>query len=201
MRIGIFGGTFDPVHFGHLLSAELCREQCELDRVQFVPAAVPPHKQTRELSPDRQRVEMLQLATGGHPAFEVSTIEIDRGGVTYTYETLEAIHAERPDDELFFLMGADSLRDLPTWRRPERICQLAIPVAVARPGAPPPKFEALAPLVSPQRLAEIRRFSVRTPQLELSSTEIRRRTAAGQSIRFQTPAAVEKYIESQRLYR
>src|SRR5688500_10806095 len=122
MRLGLFGGTFDPVHYGHLLLAEACREQCRLDELWFVPAAVPPHKQERTLSPAKERVEMLRLAVGGHPAFSVSTLEIDRGGVSYTVNTLDAVRLSRPEATLFFPMGADSLVDLPTWREPRRIC-------------------------------------------------------------------------------
>lgn len=200
MRLGIFGGSFDPVHFGHLLLAECAREQARLDEVWFLPSAVAPHKRNRQVSPDRQRVEMLQLAIGGHEAFRVSTIEVDRGGVTYTFETLEQIHAERPGDELFFLMGGDSVRDLPSWRKPQRICELATIVAVQRPDAPVPDVESLRPLVSPERFAAAPPVIVAMPLIDLSSTDIRQRVGQGRSIRYRLPAAVEKYIETHRLY-
>ena len=109
MRLGIFGGTFDPVHYGHLLLAECCREQCRLDAVWFLPAAVPPHKQDRELTPAAQRIEMLELAIAGNPAFSVCRYETDRGGVNYTVDTLAHFHEEDPSRELFFLLGADML--------------------------------------------------------------------------------------------
>ena len=147
MRLGIFGGTFDPVHYGHLLLAEQCREQCRLDRVWFVPAAVPPHKAERTLTPAAKRVELLKLAIAGHEAFKVSTLEIERGGLSYTLDTLLAVRGQQPDAELFFLMGADSLRDLLTWWEPARICQLATPVVVRRRGAPEPNLGVLTPLV------------------------------------------------------
>ena len=200
MRLGVFGGSFDPVHYGHLLLAELCREACELNEVVFVPAAAPPHKRQRELAPDKHRVEMLKLAIAGHGAFRVSTAEIDRGGVSYSVDTLAALRGEHPDAELFFLMGADSLADLPTWREPARICELAIPVVVARRGFPPPDLSSLESIVSPDRLAGIHRFRVDIPLIELSSTEIRRRVREGRSIRFQTPRAVERYIQTHELY-
>lgn len=200
MRIGIFGGSFDPVHYGHLLLAECCREEVPLDEVWFVPAAVPPHKQDARLSADKHRLEMLRLAVGGQEAFVVSALEIEQGGVNYTYQTLETIHEQRPDDELFFLMGGDSLRDLPTWRRPQRICELAIPLVVHRPDAPPVDFGVLADVVSDSRLGEIKNYSVAMPLIDLSSTDIRRRTAAGQSIRYRTAPAVEQYIRAHRLY-
>jgi nicotinate-nucleotide adenylyltransferase len=201
MRLGLFGGTFDPVHYGHLLLAECCREQCQLDEVWFLPAATPPHKQSRPLTPAAQRIEMLQLAVGGHRPFQVCALEIERGGVSYTVDTLAELAQQEPGRELFFLLGADSLDDLPHWREPARLCQMAVPVAVCRPGAPEPNYDVLAPLVPPERLAEIRRHLVNMPQIGLSSREIRSRIAAGESIRFRTPRAVEKYIQSHELYR
>jgi nicotinate-nucleotide adenylyltransferase len=201
MRLGILGGSFDPVHYGHLLLAESCREQCRLDAVWFVPAFVPPHKQDRTLSSAADRVEMLKLATGGNEAFAVWTWEIDRGGVSFTVETLQHLHEEDPSRELFFLMGADSLADLPTWRQPQRLCELAIPAVVRRAGSPEPDDSVLAGLMSPARLEVARQHRVEMPTVELSSTDIRGRVAAGESIRYRTPRAVEKYIESHGLYR
>lgn len=201
MRLGLFGGTFDPVHLGHLILAEFCREQCRLDEVWFVPAAEPPHKKRPDLTPPGQRVEMLRLAIGGHEAFSVCTREIERGGLSYTVDTLNAIAAEDAARQLFFLLGGDSLADLPHWREPARICELAVPVVVSRPGSPPPNYGALSALLTPQRLAEIRGHQVEMPQIGISSREIRRRVAAGLSIRYQTPRAVEKYIETAKLYR
>jgi nicotinate-nucleotide adenylyltransferase len=201
MRVGVFGGTFDPVHYGHLLLAETCREQCQLDHVLFLPAAIPPHKQTWHLTPAERRLEMLRLAIAGHAAFAICELEIQRGGVTYTVDTLLALGAQQPQDELFFLMGADSLRDLPTWRQAARICQLAVPVVVRRRDTPEPDFGRLADLVSDVRLQEIRRHQVQMPLVEFSSTAIRQAVAGGRSIRYQTPRAVEKYIEIQGLYR
>jgi len=201
MRLGIFGGTFDPVHYGHLLLAECCREQCKLDAVWFLPAAVPPHKREIVLSPAENRVEMLELAIAGHPAFAVCRYEIDRGGVNYTFETLAHLHEEDPRRELFFLLGADMLHDFPHWRQAARILELALPVVVRRPGAGALDFADLAPLAPPERIAQIRGHQVEMPEIGISGTEIRRRTAAGSSIRYRTPRAVEKYIETQGLYR
>ncbi|HUE74027.1 MAG TPA: nicotinate-nucleotide adenylyltransferase [Pirellulaceae bacterium] len=201
MRLGIFGGSFDPVHYGHLLLAESCREQCRLDRVWFLSAAVPPHKQSRILAPGKARVEMLELAISGNEHFAVSTVELDRGGVSYTVETLQTITAQQPGDELFLLMGADSLYELATWREPAVICSLAIPVVVHRADSPPPDFTVLRKLVSPARLSEIRSHQVEMPIIDLSSTDLRQRAAEGRSLRYRTPRAVEKYIETQGLYR
>jgi nicotinate-nucleotide adenylyltransferase len=200
MRLGLFGGTFDPVHLGHLLLAEYCRERCRLDAVWFVPAAEPPHKQRPDLTPAQQRIEMLQLAIGGHEAFSVCTREVDRGGVSYTVDTLSELATEDRSRQLFFLLGGDSLADLPRWREPAQICSLALPAVVARPGSPPPDYDALAELVPAERLAEIRAHQVDIPQIGISSREIRRRVAAGLSIRYQTPRAVEMYIATAGLY-
>ena len=201
MRLGIFGGSFDPVHYGHLLLAECAWEQCRLDQVWLLPAATAPHKQDVQPTSADQRMEMLRLAIAGNDHLAISTLEIERGGVSYTVDTLTAIQAEHPDAELFLLMGADSLHDLPDWRDTARICQLATPVVVGRPDSPPPDYAVLAPLVTAERLAEIQQHRVEMPLVQFSSTEIRQRVAAGKSIRYRTPRAVEKYIETAGLYR
>ena len=200
MRLGIFGGSFDPVHYGHLLLAESCREQLRLDRVLFVPAGSPPHKQGHALTLAAQRVEMLALATGGEPAFEVSPLEVEREGITYTVDTLERLSAERPNAELFLLLGGDMFADLPNWRRPERVVELAVPAVVLRPGSPAPDFAALEAFASADRVAAAWQAQVQMPGVGFSSSEIRLRVSEGRSIRYQTPRAVEKYIEVQGLY-
>ena len=189
MRLGVFGGTFDPVHYGHLLLAECCREQCRLDQVWFLPAAVPPHKRTGPLTPAEFRIEMIELAIAGNEAFAVSRYETDRGGVNYTVETLQHFQQENPESELFFLLGADMLHDLPHWRDPGGICRLAVPVAVGRAGGPPLDFAPLAEFVSTDRLDVIRRHQVEMPEIGLSGTDIRHRVSAGESIRYRTPRA------------
>jgi nicotinate-nucleotide adenylyltransferase len=201
MRLGLLGGTFDPVHYGHLLLAECAREQCRLDQVWFLPAAIPPHKQDREPTPAAARIEMLQLAVGGHEALAVSRYEADRGGINYTVDTLAHFHRELPEAELFFLMGADMLHDLPHWRDATRVCQLAVPVVVRRPGADELDFDCLRAIAGPEQIEAIRRHVVEMPEVGISSTEIRRRVAAGLSIRYQTPRAVEEYIRAHGLYR
>jgi nicotinate-nucleotide adenylyltransferase len=201
MRLGLYGGSFDPVHYGHLLLAECCRETLFLDEVWLIPAAVPPHKQGRELAPAKHRLEMLELALAGHERIKASRLEIDRGGVSYTVDTLAAVRAQAPSATLYLLMGADSLRDLPTWREPARICELALPAVVRRGGSPEPDFSVLAPLAPADRLASIRAAQVQMPLIELSSTDLRERAAAGKSLRYRTPRAVEKYIETHGLYR
>ena len=181
MRLGIYGGSFDPVHYGHLLLAESSREQCRLDEVWLLPAAVPPHKTERTMTSAKRRIEMLKLAIGGHDALKVSTIEVERGGVSYTVETLAAIHQQLPQAELFLLMGADTLYDLPNWREPRRICELAVPVVVQRSGSPAPDLGVLQPLASTAQLTAIEQNQVTMPIIELASSEIRRRVAASLS--------------------
>jgi nicotinate-nucleotide adenylyltransferase len=199
-RLGIFGGSFNPVHYGHLLLAETCREQARLDEVWFVPNAISPLKQDQPPAADKHRIEMLQLAIGGHEPFRLSTIELDRGGISYTVDTLAQIAGEQPAAELYFLMGADSLADLPKWREPERICRLAFPLVVRRHGSPEPQWDLLAGLLSPQRVSQVREMTVDMPIIELSGSDLRRRAAAGESLRYRTPRGVEKYIETHGLY-
>ncbi len=131
----------------------------------------------------------------------VSSLEIDRGGVSYTVETLAYLRSQQPTAELFLLMGADSLRELPTWYQADKICEMALPIVIRRPGASDLDFDVLAPLVSPTRLAETRGNQVESPLIDISSSEIRRRVSAGKSIRYRVPRAVEKYIETNGLYR
>jgi len=201
MRVGIFGGSFDPVHYGHLLLAESCREQCRLDQVWFLPAGQPPHKREVELTPGDQRVDMLHLAVDGNPAFMVRRHEVDRTGVSFTVDTLDHFLEEQSHLEPYLLVGADMLHDLPRWHRAQRVCELAVVVAVARPGAGPLDFDCLAATTTQDRIALFRRHRVEMPEIGLSSTEIRRRVAQGRSIRYQTPPAVEQYIYSHGLYR
>lgn len=199
MRLGIYGGTFDPVHYGHLLLAEQCREQCALDEVWFIPAHQAPHKQGTPGTPGKARAEMLDFAVAGFPQLKVSRREIDRGGTSYTVDTLQQVHDEDPSREIFFLIGADSLDDLPTWREPGRIADLATIVAVNRGDRPLPDPQRLR-----QHLGEAiaaRLTTVAMPGIDLSASDIRRRVREGRSIRFMVPRAVEAYIAEHGLYR
>ena len=200
MRVGLFGGSFDPVHYGHLLLAECCREQCPLDKVLFLPAAVPPHKRDRELTPAAMRSEMLDLAIAGHEQFAVSRFEVERGGISYTIDTLLHFRAEHPGAEFFLLLGADMLHDLPHWHNAAQVCGLATPVAVRRAGVPEPDFACLASVASFEQIERFRRHQVEMPEIGLSSTDIRKRVAGGRSVRYRTPRAVEKYIQARSLY-
>lgn len=195
MRLGIFGGAFDPIHNGHLLLAEQSREQCQLDEVWFVPTKIPPHKEADSLAPDADRVEMLKLATAGRPEFVVSEIELNRAEVSWTVDTLRQLRDERPDDELFFLIGADSLRDFPTWKEPEAIAELASVIAVNRGEA---SLDELTSGLTPELSASVRLVTM--PGISISATDLRSRVSARKSIRYLVPRAVEEFILAQKLY-
>lgn len=205
MRIGVFGGSFDPVHVGHLIAAESAREQARLDRVVFVPAAAPPHKPNRMLADGRHRLEMLTLAIGGHDAFSVSPVEIDRGGTSYTIDTLTTLAAAHPADTLVLLLGPDALAGLPTWREPRRIAALAEIVPVERDAlddlSAATVAGGLADLLGAEAAAALLARRVRMPAIGIRATDLRASVAAGRSIRYRTPRAVERYIATHDLYR
>lgn len=198
MRLGIFGGTFDPVHYGHLLLAEQCREQCRLDEVRFIPAGIPPHKLSQAVADGAARAEMLELAVAGHSAFRVDRRELKKTTPCFSVETLAELQAEDGTRELFFLMGADSLHDFLTWREPGRILELATVVAVNRGGAPAPDLGPLERALGPGVRQRVQIVDI--PGLEISSRDLRRRVAEQKSIRYMTPRAVECFIETQGLY-
>ncbi len=172
-----------------------------MEAVWFLPTAVPPHKQERELTPAAARIEMLELAIAGNPAFAVCHYEAERGGVNYTADTLTHFREEDPGRELFLLLGADMLVDLPNWRSAARVVELALPVAVCRPGWGPIDFERLRGIAAAEPIELMRRHQVDMPVIGISSSEIRRRVALGKSTRYLAPRAVEMYIETHGLYR
>ena len=191
-RLGMMGGTFDPIHTGHLLLAQFLREHLALDRVLFVPAADPPHKENRDggLLAVEDRWAMVCAALAGAPGFEPCRIEIDRPGKSYTVETLRQLQQQYPGSELFLLLGADNVAELDTWYDPEGIFELCTVVAGSRSGAPP----SGSPLARRVTLVE-------TPEIDISSTGIRERIRAGRSIRWLVPDPVESYILQKGLYR
>ena len=201
MRIGIFGGAFDPVHYGHLILAEQSREQARLDAVWFVPAARHPFKAGATATPFDRRAEMLRLATAGHPAFRVDEIEKDLPGLNYTADTLDEIQRRHPDAELHLLLGSDTLPDFPKWYDPGRIVRTAGLVVMERPGHPVPSAEELRAALALPPEAPLRMQVVEVPLIDLSSRDIRRRVAAGRTIRYMLPRAVEVYIAEKGLYR
>lgn len=201
MRRAIFGGTFDPVHLGHLLLAEACREQLSLDEVLFLPAAVSPLKQTDPPSAGKDRLEMLKLAIAGQSHFRVDDRELNRGGVSYTVDTLEELRREFPDDELFLPLGSDALASFPHWHRPDDVGRLATIVPINRSGAQLAGLTELEPILGSAAVELMQRNWIQMPEIDLSSTDIRQRVRSGKSIRFRTPRAVEQYIVEHKLYR
>ncbi len=198
MRLGLLGGTFDPIHYGHLLLAAQCKEQCKLKEVCFIPSGDPPHKEKTKITAAKKRVEMLEFATACDPSFTISQIELNREGTTYTVDTLRAIQTERPDAELFFLMGADSLDDLPTWKEPKEIVKLATIVAVNRGDDPLPTIDNITAALGEEVASRIQFVTI--PGVEFSSSDIRQRIAEDRCIRYMVPRAIEAYIWEQRLY-
>ena len=198
MRLGIYGGTFDPVHYGHLLAAEQCREQCALDELWFIPAAAPPHKADRSISPGDLRRDMLEIAVAGQSQFKVDGRELERTGTSYTLDTLTGIRAEDSSRELFLVLGADSVADFENWREPDRILELATLIAVNR-GRKPPDLTGFRRRFG--AAGEERLLHITMPAVDLAATDIRERVHAGRSIRFMTPRGVEAYIAERGLYR
>jgi nicotinate-nucleotide adenylyltransferase len=194
MKVGILGGTFDPVHNAHLAIARAALAQLGLDLVLFIPAGEPWRKAHRAIAPGEHRLAMLELAIAGNDAFGISDIELRRDGPTYTADTLEALAAERLDDEFYFIVGADALADLPNWHQPERIVQHAV-LAVA-PRADRDVDTALSAV--PVLAARVARFHMQPSPI--SSTEIRARLAAEQAITGMLPPSVERYIAEHALY-
>ena len=185
---------------GHLILAEQCREQAHLDQIWFVPCALQPHKENGAHATDRQRIEMLELAIAGHKSLSISKVEIERGGISYTVDTLTQFHEAYPDDELFLLMGDDSLESFSKWKEPKRICELAVPIVVNRPGSGEVELSVLKQYVDDERFMLFSQSAIRSPRIEISSSDLRQRVAQAKTIRYQTPRSVEKYIQTQNLY-
>jgi nicotinate-nucleotide adenylyltransferase len=191
-RIGLFGGTFDPPHMGHLIVAAHVREELGLDRILFMPAMTPPHKQDREVSPGAVRLAMVERAIDGDEHFSVSDIEVRRGGVSYTIDTVRELLALHPGAALTVLIGMDNLVDFGSWRDPAAILDRAAVAVMTRPGyVPGVAGEAFLPRMT---LCEV-------PHIGIAAQEIRRRVAAGKSVKYLVPGAVELFIHEQGLYR
>ena len=204
-RIGLFGGTFDPPHVGHLALAEWARDALRLDRVLFVPAGRPPHKGRARLTGVAHRVAMTRLAVRGERAFTVSAIEARRDGPSFTVDTLRALRRRAPRVRIFLLMGADSLEEFHTWRDPAGIQAMATLVVADRPGASGKGAAAARRARRPVRPPGVpgarRVVWLENPALEVSSSAIRARLRAGRTVRYLIPDAVVRYIARHRLYR
>jgi nicotinate-nucleotide adenylyltransferase len=196
-RLGILGGTFDPVHHGHLVAAGEARYQLRLDLVLLVPTGTPPHKPRRPISPAHHRLRMLELAVSGQPHFAISRLDLDRPGPCYTVDMLQLLRVEwGPAPAFFFIEGADSLVDIPTWYQPQRLIELCELAVVERPGVDIdlPRLEERLPGIA------ARLHWVKMPHLEISSSDLRARVRAGRPISYLVPAAVETYIAEHGLY-
>jgi nicotinate-nucleotide adenylyltransferase len=191
MKIGILGGTFDPPHLGHLVIAEHVRQELLLGKVVFIPAAIPPHKTAAAITDGFHRVAMLRMAIQLNPYFEVDEMELHRGGVSYTVDTLAELSRKWPDDQLVLLIGEDNFAEFGTWREPERILRLAQVVVMTRPG-----FDEEVRRKIPNGM-----LVCQVPEIAISSSTIRSRARDGRSIRYLVPQSVEKYIATHSLYR
>ncbi len=196
--LGLIGGTFDPVHFGHLIAAENSRSEFDLDRVIFIPAERPPHKEGEAVLDSHRRLQMVKLAIENNPAFEISTLEQERQGPSYTIDTVEYFRSRFPDTQVFFIMGMDSLLMFDTWRDYERLAGLCRFIVVTRPGY---VMDAGNPALArlPARLWDNLSL-LEIPGMDISSSDIRRRVRWGFPIKYMVPAAVETYIKENRLY-
>lgn len=195
MKIGLLGGTFDPVHEGHLALAESARVCAELDEVLLVPSGIPPHRRPAVAAPE-QRLEMARLATADRPGLGVWDVEVRRPGPSFTVETLEAFHRERPGDEPFLILGWDAARLLHTWHRPKDVLELATLVVLPRPGLPPPSVRDL----SEAGLEPGRVIVCVMPTPDVAATRIRDRIAGDEPLDGLLPAAVASYIARHDLY-
>lgn len=196
-QVGIFGGTFDPIHLGHLMTAELVRDYFQLDQVIFIPAAMPPHKNLNGISDFQHRFHMTELAIDANPNFAISDIEQHRQGPSYSRDTLaELLKVYGDEQEYFFIVGADSVVNLHTWSRPQELLQMCHFIGASRPGCLPDQArlqEQFGPLAEKIHCLE-------TPELEISSTDIRQRVRQGKTIRYLVPDEVAEYIYQEKLY-
>jgi nicotinate-nucleotide adenylyltransferase len=193
MKVGLFGGTFDPVHMGHLRAAENAREALELDSVLFIPAGSPPHR-SGPRSSALDRYAMVTLATSGNPAFTASDAEVERQGPSYTVDTLAAVRASHPQDDLFLIVGSDAFGEISSWKEHDRIFSMCRVAVVHRPGEVPLSEMAL-------ELTGERVFWVEAAGLPVSATDVRRRVSEGHSVRYLVPDLVADYIHKRGLYR
>jgi nicotinate-nucleotide adenylyltransferase len=201
MRVGILGGSFDPIHYGHLWLAEAAREQLALDQIWLIPARVSPLKTQAPPSDGAVRAEMLRLAVGGCPEYVVQTCELQREGPSYTVDTMRELQDQHPDHRFYLLLGADALTDLGRWREPQQLagdCQICVVERAGEAKWDHRRLEGILPLDAIER---IREHTIRMPAIEIASRTLRQRIADGKSIRFQTPRAVEELIRAQGLYR
>ncbi|MBX6394763.1 MAG: nicotinate-nucleotide adenylyltransferase [Alicyclobacillaceae bacterium] len=194
-RVGLFGGTFDPVHVGHLVAAEFVREACALEKMVLIPARTPPHK-GEAVAPPEDRFRMLELAVAGRPGLAVSRVELEREGPSYTVDTLRRLTSQYPEIRFAWVVGADQLLEFPTWKDPEEIVALADLIAVVRPGYNEQKGVQTVRDRFPGAKIEVAEI----PRLDISSSDLRARLAAGRTVSVLVPPPVQEYILRKGLY-
>ncbi len=200
-RVGLYGGSFNPIHCGHLIIARSVAERLGLARVIFLPSAVPPHKQDECLVDSDQRAEMVRLAIAGEQLFDFSDYDLTRSGPSYTIETVAHFRRRLPEGtELFWIIGADWLRELGTWYKAQELVEACTIVTAARPGWDQPDLPALPGRFTEAQIAKLRDHILDTPRIDISAGDIRRRVAAGKPIRYLVPESVRLYVEMFRLY-
>ena len=214
-RAGLFGGTFDPVHFGHLRAAEEIREQLSLNKIYFIPAALPPHKESAHTTPSRHRLEMLRLAVSENPYFDICDYELEKNTTSYTVETLRHLNNVYPDTEFYFIVGSELFREIETWKEYRELFKLSNFAVITRPGYPD-EGAATLPLALKNDFSYYKEKEnvifykdnnsklIAFPKirgLEISSTEIRRFVKAGRSVKYLAPTPVEEYILQNNIYR
>ena len=203
MRLGVMGGTFDPIHYGHLVTAEEAVYQFELDSVLFIPSARPPHKTGVKSSSPADRLKMVELAIEDNVTLAASTLEIERAGLSYTVDTLRELHGQYGSDAmLFFITGADAILEILTWKEPETVLSESVFIAATRPGYPLRKLQDALPALNSRgepAIANVRVMEV--PALAISSTDIRERVGSGRPFRYMVPQAVWSYVCEKGLYR
>lgn len=201
MRLGIFGGSFDPVHIGHLWIAEAAVESLGLERIDWIPAATSPLKPDGPIASSEDRLAMLRLAVAGDTKHRIDDREVRRGDTSYTVDTVAEIRSEQRDAEIFFIIGSDSLATIRAWKDPGKLLESAIPAVVQRGGDTDIDFSVLEGLVDSSRIERIRQSVIRMPVIEVSSSELRQRVREKRSIRYRLPRAVEAMIVANGLYR
>jgi nicotinate-nucleotide adenylyltransferase len=200
LLIGVFGGSFDPVHLGHLWVAEAAAESLGLDQIRWIPTATSPLKRNGPIASSETRLQMLKLALAGSPVHVVDDRELKRGKISYTVDTLESLHEEFPNDEFVLIIGSDSLATFDQWRSPARILALAKLAVVQRGGDPPVDWSVLDKISDASHHDPQRLLSLAVPTIEISSSDLRTRLRDGRSIRYRTPRAVEALLESEKIY-
>lgn len=195
-RVGLMGGTFDPIHHGHLLIAEVARTEFELDQVVWLPAGTPPHKRDQQVTPAEHRYAMVVLATASNPYFEVSRQELERQGASYTVDTVESYRQRDPECDLFFITGADAILEILTWHRHHELVRQCRFIAVTRPGYDLARLKSVLPPHYVERIE-----TITAPGMDISSTAIRERVRKDDPVRYLIPESVEAYLRKHALYR